>query len=150
MAQTTGAMSWVDSYLEYSQDGSSWIDFSGFSNALSVSGGDRAIGEVFTSDGDTPIITAGKRSMLEVAVTAVYTEGSSDVWPDAFINYDTDDGGAFYFRWAPAGSDSGNAQYTTSAGELINPGWPMGESDNPDALTVEIVLACASISKGVI
>lgn len=150
MAQTTGAMSWVDSYVEYSLDGAAWVDVSGFSNAIEVSGGDRATGETFTSDGDTPIITAGKRGALTVTLSAVYTEGDSDVWNTAHEQYDTDAGGAFYLRWSPAGSDSGNRQYATSAGEIINPMFPQGAADSPDALMAEISILCASITKSTI
>lgn len=150
MAQTTGAISWVDSFIEYSLNGSDWIDCSGFSNAIEVSGGDRATAGTFTSDGDTPILTAGKRDLLTVALTAVYTAGSSDVWQEAHDQYDTDGGDPFYLRWAPAGSDSGNQNFTTSAGEIVNPSFPQGAADSPDALMADIQLVCASITKGTI
>lgn len=150
MAQTTGSMSWVDAYVAYSLNGSAWVDVSGYSNSVEVSGGDRGIGETFTADGDTPIITAGKRGGLRVTAQSVFTQNDSDAW-DAFdTTYTADGGGAFYLRWAPKGSDSGNQQFTTAAGEIESLSYPQGASDSPDALMFSVTVACASITPAVI
>jgi len=150
MAQATGGMSWNDSQVEYSLNGSTWTDISGWENTLAVAGGDRAIGEFFTSDGDTPIITAGKRSALRVTVSVLYTEGTGDPFEAVRTEFQTAGGDPFYIRWSPGGGDSGDSRFATGAGEIESLAWPQGDAASGDALAIEFVVAVAEITKSTI
>lgn len=141
MAQTTTAISWVDSQVYYGFDTATFIDASGVSNMIELSGGDRGIGENFTSDGDVPIITAGKRGAIRVTWTFVYTPGATDAFTELLGKYDSDGGGLLSLRWEPAGSDSGNLQYTAEQGEIESFQYPQGSADSPDALQGMVTVA---------
>ena len=78
MAQTTDLYSFVDALIESSINGSAFTDISGFANELTVDPASRMSGEVYTADGDVPLIGAGKREPVFVNCRIVFTEGSDD------------------------------------------------------------------------
>lgn len=145
MAQTTGAVSFKDVYIGMSTDGSSWTDISGYSNAVSHSGGERQTGSAYTADGDTAIITRGKRQPITVTVRAVYTEAANQAYDEANDAYEG--GTDFYLRWSPKGDDSTELRYTTSAGTVKNPVYPQGDASNGDPVMIDLVVECASITE---
>ena len=148
MAQTTNALSWANCKIELSANGSAWTDVSGFANSVSVDGGERAISEFFTSDGNTPILTAGKRSSLEVTVKAVYTEAGSDPYAMAIAAYEGNT--ALYVRWSPKGGLSTNFQFTTALGHVLKPVYPTGAADSADAIAIEVAIKTATITKSAV
>lgn len=149
MAQTTGGKSARNAVVEYSTNGSSWTDCSGFANSVKWDGGERETGNVQTFDGDTPIHTRGKRGESTIVLSAIYTEGGSElarVAHTAYVN-----GTDFYLRFAPFGSTVGNIRYTSSAGTVKSPVVPTEiKADSGEALAVEISLECASIADAAI
>ena len=147
MSQTQNALSWANCRIELSPDTMTWTDVSGFSNSVKVDGGERAVSEFFTVDGDTPILTQGKRSALEVAIKAVYTEEGSDPFALALTAYEA--GSPLYARWSPKGGTTGNFLYTTSKGVCTKPVYPQGAADSADALPAEVTIKVASIAKSV-
>ena len=148
MAQTSNALSWANCKIELGTNGIAWTDVSGFANSVSVDGGERGIGEFFTADGDTPILTSGKRSSLEVTVKAVYTEGGSDPYALAIAAYEANS--PLYVRWSPKGGVSTNFQFTTALGHVLKPVYPQGAADSPDAIAIEVAVKTASIAKSVV
>jgi hypothetical protein len=148
MAQTQNALSFVDAVIEISIDGVAWTNVSGFTNSLGVDGGDRAVSEFFTLDGDTPILTKGKRSMLDVAIAALYTEVDDE--PYDIVSGVVAANGNLYVRWAPKGSGSGNLRYTTSKGIIISPVYPAGAADSADAIPLDFTVRVGSITKAAI
>lgn len=146
MAQTTGATSFKNVAIEISTNGSSWTNISGFANAVKVSGGERQTAEFFTADGDTPILTAGKRASIEVAVTAVHTEGGGE--PAEVIRAAYEGSTPIYVRWTPKGLSTGNYQYTTSAGILTTPSYPQGDASTPDVVPLEFTIKVLTVTKG--
>lgn len=142
MTQTSNAFSWANCVISLSTNGSVWTDVSGFSNSVEVDGGERAVSEFFTVDGDTPILTAGKRSLLEITLKAVYTEAGSDPFALGLAAYEA--GSALYIKWVPK---SGGYTYTSSAGIVASPVYPSGAADSADAIATELVLKVASITK---
>jgi len=148
MAQTTNALSWADCKIELSANGTAWTDVSGFANSVSVDGGERATGEFFTDDGDTPIVTSGKRGTLEVTVKAVYTEAGSDPYAMAIAAYEGNT--PLYIRWSPKGGASTNFQFTTGLGHVLKPVYPQGAADSPDAIAIEVAIKTTSITKSVV
>lgn len=146
MAQTTGSLSWANCVVELSSNGSVWTDVSGFANSLSIDGGDRQMGEFFTCDGETPIVTYGKRNMLTITLQAVYTEDGSD--PYAMAHDAAENHTHIYIRWSPTGyAVAGDYRFTSGEGWVTSPILPQGAADSPDAIPVEVVISCGSISR---
>ena len=143
MAQTTGAMSWVDSTISISTNGSTWVDISGQQNKVTLSGGERITGGAYTADGDTVILTRGKRSVLTVTVSVVYTEATNSAYSTFQTAYESDTG-AIYFRWL---TKTGGLTFTTSAGVPKTPPYPTGDSASGDPLMVDLTIECASITE---
>jgi len=151
MAQTTGALSWSDVHIQLSNDNFSAndVDIDGWSNSVKVSSGERAVSEFFTSDGDTPIVTYGKRSALEITVQIVYTEGATEAFEVCRAAYEA--ATKIYLKWSPKGGSPTNFSYlTTGGGYLTKPPYPQGAADSADALSFELVLKCPKITKSVL
>lgn len=150
MPQTTSQMSFVDAEIEYSDDGAAWTDISGFANQLTVSGGDRNSGEVYTALGDEPLLAAGKRTPLEITVMVVYTEATADPFETVRADYETNGGQDAYIRWSPGGGDSGDSQFTSGKGIITSFGYPQGPVEPGDPLTVEFTVKVPDITKAVV
>lgn len=151
MAQTTNSLSWSNCKIELSDDaGVNWRDVSGFSNSVEVDGGERSVAEFFTVDGDTPILTAGKRALLEITLKAVYTEDASNAPFIMGLTAYVTAGNTLLMRWSPKGGAIGQFRYLTSTAICSAPVYPAGAADSGDAIPVELVLKCASITKSTI
>jgi len=148
MAQTTGQISFKDVKLEISPDNSVWTDISGFSASVTVAGGERITGKAFTFDGDVPLQGVGKREMLTVTSSIVYTEGASD--PTETIRAIYEAGSDFYKRWSPKGGDSAEFLYTTAAGVVMQPTYPSGEAGSGDPIMWDFVLETPQITKSAV
>ena len=142
MAQTTGGFSWANCVVSLSANGSAWTDVSGFTNSVKVSGGERAVSEFFTVDGDTPILTRGKRSALEITLAAVYTELGTDPYAMATTAYEG--GSLLYIKWVPK---VGGFTFTSGGGYCTKPLYPSGAADSSDALPVEVTIKVATVTK---
>ena len=128
MAQITGAISSKDYVVEYSTNGSSWTDASGAVTTISPTGGGKITGETYTFSGDDPLVTVGKNQPFEIAITAVYTEGVSDLFEIARVPFEN--GTAFYLRWSPKGGQTGEFMFTTGEGRLTALTYPGGDAAN--------------------
>lgn len=149
MAQTTGGLSWVDAEIEFSSDGgSTWSDISGFTNSLEVSGGERVTGAAYTADGDTAVITRGKRQPLTITVNALWTDLATDDPRPLYQTAYESATGDVRFRWSPEGGDATEVQYTSSAGIPITPVYMGGASDSGDPIMITMTIECASITEG--
>jgi hypothetical protein len=136
MAQTTGGTSAVASVVEWSTNGSSWTAMSGHANKVTTSGGQRKTGEIETFDGDTVILTGGKRGSIDVKVAAVYTETAGEIQQVARAAQQA--GTAFYLRWTVKAATTGNLRNTTAAGILTDAIFP--NVDASDAKPVMCML----------
>ena len=148
MAQTTDAISFKNVKVEVSTDGTTWTDISGFANSVEIGGGDRQTGEVYTFDGDTAIITTGKREPLEITVKAVYTEGAND--PFEVVRAAYEGGTSLYVRWSPKGGTTGDFQFESDAGYVTNAIYPQGEAGSGDPVVVEFTVKTPKVTKGVV
>lgn len=139
MPQTTAAFSAKNAKIEYStQTNTGWVDISGWANSITVSGGERQTGEAYTFDGDTAIVTTGKRAGRTAEITTLYTEGTTDAWVTLDTLYKA--GTATYLRFTPRGlqgSLTGELVHTssTSYSYITNVSLPEASSDSGDALT---------------
>jgi hypothetical protein len=148
MAQTENALSFVDADVEISTDGTVWTDISGFTNSVGIDGGDRATSEFFTLDGDTPIVTKGKRGLINVTVSALYTEEDGE--PYDIVSGVVEANGNLYVRWAPLGTGSGNLRFTTTKGIIVSPVFPAGAADSADAVPLEFTVRVGAVNKAAI
>ena len=150
MTQTTGSLSWANCKIELSKDaGVSWIDISGFTNSIAVDGGERATSEYFTATGDVPIVTAGKRGLLEITAKCVYTEDAANA-PFIMVHEANEAQDPLMIRWSPKGGAISNFRFTSSAGQCVKPVYPQGAADSADAIPIEFTIKCSSITKSVI
>lgn len=148
MAQITGAVSSADVKIEVSTNGSTWTNVSGAAGTVEPSGGNKITSESYTFDGDDPIVTTGKNEPFEMKITAVYTEGASDLFEIARPVYES--GGAFYVRYSPKGGATGDFQYTTAAGRLTDLTYPSTDASSADPIQTGITWRGARPTKSVV
>jgi hypothetical protein len=147
MAQTTEYYSMKNANVEFSVNGSTWTDASGESNLVEWDGFEREHEFTGTFDGETKILTTGKREGGTVKFRAIYTETATDIRQVAQDAYDADS--AFYLRWSPRGGASGQKQYTTAAGRVVKPVYPQGEL-NAEAILVEVEVVTPAITEATV
>lgn len=148
MAQTTAGFSAVDALVEISTNGTLWTDISGFGNNVEPDGGDRKLGEAYTFEGDTAIISKGKREPIDVKVRVVYTEGASDPYATVLAAYEN--GTPLYLRWSPKGGGSGENMYTTDPGYVTGAIYPAVDGESEDLIFTEFTLRTAKITKSTV
>ena len=148
MAQTTSGMSYAAAYLGHSTDGAAWTEISGHQVSIEISGGERSTGVVYTTDGDTGIIKAGKRAPLMVTANVVYTETADEPYDESNDAYEG--GSDYYLRWSPGGGAASDLGYTTSAGIVKQAVYPVGDAESGEPIVVSIVLECASVTESTI
>jgi hypothetical protein len=148
MAQTTGAVSARNCVVEFSTNGSSWTDCSGFANVVTPDGGDRQTGTAPTFDGDTMILVRGKRETIKVKLAAIYTEGAAEVSTVARTAWRA--GTDFYLRWTVKPATTGNTRYTTTAGVVVGGVLPEVDITKADPVALEIEVEVADITDAVI
>jgi hypothetical protein len=122
MAQTTGAKTSVDGKLEYSQDGTTWVDISGVTNSVTPGGGERTVTETPTLGTEEAIITVGRRGRVTLEIIVLYTEVDAEAFN---ILYNTYYGAKapLYMRISPQGGQTGEYQFSGGPG-YINKGLP--------------------------
>ena len=102
MAQTTGGMSMVDGDIEVAAQGTGvWVNLSGSANSIDTPTQTRMSGENYTLDGDTAVITTGKREPMDIKVNALYTEVSIEAFETIRPWFQS--GARIDLRWAPKG-----------------------------------------------
>lgn len=150
MAQTTGQMNTVGGKLELSTDGApTWTNISGFLTMVDPGQGVRQTGSIFTADGDTPLIGAGKREELEILVSIAYTEGVSDpftVIEGVFVAGDID----VQLQWSPAGGAIGEYEFTSAAGHIKSMSYPNVDPNSASPHIVTFTLATPSYTMSTI
>ena len=121
MAQTTDALSNACATVEVSIDGCvNWTDISGSTQSVSGTEQGRQSGEVYTFEGEGPIIKRGKKEPLELVFAIVYTEEALEPYELARAIFEEDGcNGEICVRWSPAGGVVGTYRYT-AFGPIIN------------------------------
>src|SRR5690349_14338311 len=132
MSQTTGAMSSIDARMQTSPDGTNWTDHSGEATRVTPTGGGRQTGSRNTLEGDFPVVTNGKRILMDVEVEYLYTEGASDLFEVVRAAYEA--GTALYVRWAPKGGQTGEFQFTTTVGRITDFLYPPVDAESADPI----------------
>ena len=124
MTQTTGQLSMACGQIELSSDGITYTDISGSAQSITGVTQTRMSGEGYTQDGDTAVITGGKREPMTPTITAIYTEDDTEAWELARAEFEAACGDALYVRWSPGGGDVGDQRYYTPASEIISFDYP--------------------------
>lgn len=148
MAQTTDAISSVDADVVINVNGGGDTPIEGFSTAVETSGGDRVTGDLYTHEGDTAIITAGKREPIEVTVKYVYTEGASDPFEDVRAAYEA--GQTMVVNWFPKGNASTNFKFASDASYISSFKYPDVDAGSGDPILGEFMIRTPKISKSVV
>lgn len=148
MTQSTGGISSADYVIESSPDGSTWTDRSNVAVKLTPTGGNRKAGEVNTADGDTPIVTFGKRESMDIAIEYVYTEVSGELFGAMEAAHVA--GTAWYWRWAPKGGQTGEFRYTTAAGKITQFEYPKMDQTNGDPVVLTAMQKSATVTKATV
>lgn len=148
MAQITGAMSSANVKVEVSTNGTTWTDVSGAAATVEPGGGNKMTSETYTFDGEDPIVVTGKNEPFELTITAVYTEGASDLFEIARPVFES--GGSFWVRYSPAGGQTGEFQFTTAAGRLTDLTYPSTDASTADPIMTGIVWRGARPTKSVV
>lgn len=140
MAQITASnvKSAKDCAIEIGTNGTTWQDLSGYANKIDVSKGEREVGETFTFDGDTPLITTGKRKALEVKTSVLYTEGATEGMAVVQSAYEA--GTLLYLRYTPKGKTTGTKVYSFTAGYVTTPPYVSADVGDAKAMAFEFTL----------
>ena len=146
MTQTIGAKSMRNAKIAYNTlgFGTTWVDFSGVFNSLEVSGGDRITGEVFTADGDTPIVLFGKLNPIDVTGNIVYSEITTEAWSVLVPYYVA--GTNLRLRWAPAGDGTGAYRFMTGTTNFTEFGYPSGDVGAGEPILVSFAVKTGAIT----
>lgn len=145
------AVSFKDCLVEVdlTPSSSSYADIDSWATEVTVSGEDVPTTEVYPFEGSA-IVFAGNKSPVEVQVTAVYTEGSTDPFQNIRDAFEASDGPDFDVRFTPAGSASGNFRFTTSGGKLTACPPPQGAGDAASAQIFTFVVRADSLARDAI
>lgn len=143
MAQTTSARSMRNVKLEY-MTGATWNDISGVANSVEVSGGDRSAGEVYTADGDTPLIGYGKREPIDVEANIVYSDNSTEAWAMLEPLYVA--GTNLRLRWAVNGLATGSFRFVADTCNITQFGYPGGQVEDGAPILVNMAVKTAKIT----
>lgn len=140
MAQTTGAMSLTDGDIEVAAASSgTWVNISGSANSVDAPEQTRMTGDDYTLDGDTAVITSGKREPLDIVVNALYTEGSTESWETIRPWFQS--GARIDLRWSPQGIGAATRNVFTALNvpitRLVYPGLNASEA-NPARLSFTV------------
>lgn len=141
MAQTTGAMSLTDGDIEVAAASSgTWVNISGSANSVDAPEQNRMTGVDYTLDGDTAVITSGKREPMEIVVNALYTESASETWETMRPWFQT--GQRVDLRWSPQGIGASTRNVFTALNvpisKLVYPGLTASEA-NPARLSFTVL-----------
>lgn len=147
MTQTTESWSMVNAKVEISSNGTTWTDISGFSSNIEPDPGKRQSGEVWTYSGDKARIEGGKKEPLNVKVSLVYTEGSTDPYNVVLGYFDATGGTKAQVRWSPKGGTTGNYQFTADSGVITEQAYPSGEPQDGKPIVCAFTLRTPGITK---
>jgi len=132
--------------IEVSEDGTTWTDISGYANSVKPDGGERDTGALYTFDGDTAVVTAGKRKPQTIEMDIVYTEGANDI--TAMLQGWYENKTLVYLRYAPKGMTTGNWQFQ-GQGYVVSPIQPEGDATSSDAVLVTVKFVVSAMVQSV-
>ena len=148
MAQVTGAMSARIAKIEYSTNYSTYTDLSGGANSVKVKGGERNSGEAWTFDGDTPVVTVGKLTPIEMTIGSLYVDSS--VGHFAIVSAMKQNATPMNVRFAYDTDTTGSWRFTSATGYVTSATPPDAEPDKGDPLAFEWTVKVPSLAEAVV
>jgi len=113
------SISFADAMVEVDLTaGGTFVAIDSWATEVTISGEDIPTTETYPFSGSA-IVYVGTKSPVELTITAVYTEGSTDPFQNIRDRFEAANGPVMDVRFCPAGSASGNFRFTTSGGKLI-------------------------------
>lgn len=140
MAQTVDYLSLTDGDIEVAAASSgTWVNISGSANSIDAPEQPRMVADDYTLDGDTAVITTGKREPMDIVVNALYTEHATETWETIRPWFQT--GARVDLRWSPKGIGAVTRNVFTALNvpitSLVYPGLNASEA-NPARLTFTV------------
>ncbi len=145
VAQADVVRSFYNADVQYSENGTDWVDMCGYANSIAFAGEERISGETYTFCGQNAIIGYGKMTPCEITVSILYTENAAH--PFQIVYNAKKNGTTFWLRWAPRGAGPGDWMWTTSDGMITACPPPVGDAAEGDPIAVEFVLRCTEVTK---
>jgi len=100
-------------------------------------------------DGDTGIVTFGKRAPVDISYTCVFTETATDPFERFRGYHQTADGSQVILRWSPQGGAGTGKIAFTGTGKITVAPWLGGDAGSADPLSFSVGVRTAEILKGV-
>lgn len=123
--------------VEFSTNNSTWVDISDEANSVSMSGFELETEATPVFGESKKVQTVGGFGIGTVTIRSMYAETTSGAWGLAHTAHTTPS--AIYVRWSPRGGTTGQYRFTSDAGYVKNPVWPVGE-DGAAAIMPEVVI----------
>lgn len=131
--------------VEFSADASTWVDISDESNSVTMSGFEIETEATPIFGESKKVQTVGGYGMGTITVRAMYAETTSGAWGLANTAYTNRSN--LYVRWSPRGGSTGYYKFTSDAGVVKSPVWPVGE-DGAAAIMPEVVIETTGVTQG--
>jgi hypothetical protein len=146
MTQTTGGYAATDAKVEISSNGSTWVDISGVTNSVKPGKGTRMRGTRWTHEGDTAILTSGKRNTIPIDVSVIASEGTADPFETVRTAFEANT--PLYLRWSPKGGTTGEFIFTTDPG-YVDMDYPPTDAEDAKPNVISFTLETPKITKSV-
>lgn len=148
MAQTSEYTTMRNVKVELSLNGSTWINISGQTSSVQVSGGRRTSATYEPQLGQKPVVTLGIPEPTELLIKTVWGElntSASEILHLAYQgNYPV------YVRYSPKGGSSGQKRFVTGQAYITNPPLPEGNVEDGSPILVELRLRTDIVTPEVI
>jgi len=144
-------ISWssADVSVDQTPASSSFIQIESWTTNVTVSGGDTPVSNFNTYD--VALVYTGEKNPYTVVVQCAYTEAAAtDPFAEIYDDYVASPGLDYDVRWHPQGNSSGNFQFTTSGGKLVNVTIPTQPAASSDPTLFEFTIACSSITRAAV
>lgn len=146
MAQIADAVSSRLASLEYSLNGTSWVDMSGATQSVDSAEFARMLSDGYTLDGPKAFITAGKLEPADMTFNVYYNEGSSAPFTVLWTAHMASN--LVHFRFSPyGGNTTGEDIYTTPAVNIRSMTTPGLDAASSDPLLFSVTIRTPGIDK---
>ena len=144
------AVSFADAMVEVDLTaGGTFVPVDSSATQVDVSGEDVPTTETYPFSGSA-VVFVGTKSPVELTITALYTEGSTDPFVNIRDRFEAGNGPVMEVRFVPAGSASGNYRFTTSGGKLTACPPATGAGDASSATVFTFTVRANSLGRDAI
>lgn len=144
MAQTTSHMSGVNSTIEVSSNGTTWVAIGGTGIVTDPGEQSGDVGEEYTYEGMYALLATGKKKAFDITVKIVYTSTVGEAWQIVRTAWETADR-ILYLRYSPSGGGTGASLLTTTQGRLSGLTPPKTDTGDAKPLTAGFKLRVARL-----